>query len=127
MESWILPITLLPGIGLLIMSTSNLVIALSEEIDHLEHRHRERMPLTEKKINQLDLINKALVGLYISAGVFTLSGILLGIYPEQEFTKWLLGFGVLIVFLSLVLLIIYSFRSVNIRRIQYKENIKNYE
>ena len=122
-ESWILPITLLPGIGLLIMSTSNLVVALSEEIDHLEHQHQKMTPLIELKINQLDLLNKALVGFYISAGIFTLSGIIMGIYSEQRFIKWILGVGVLIVFISLLLLIIYSFRSVKIRRNQFKENI----
>ena len=124
MDSWIVPITLLPGIGLLIMSTSNLVVSLSEEIDHLEHRHLKMIPIIELKINQLDLLNKALVGLYISAGLFTLGGMIMGIYPEEQFVKWLLGVGVLIVFISLVLLIIYSFRSVKIRRIQFEENIE---
>jgi hypothetical protein len=125
MESWILPITLLPGIGLLIMSTSNLVVALFEEIDPLEHKHQKMTPLIGLKINQLDLLNKALVGLYISAGIFTLSGIILGIYPEAQFIKWILGIGILIVFISLLLLIIYSFRSVRIRRNQFVENIDN--
>ena len=82
------------------------------------------IPIIELKINQLDLLNKALVGLYISAGLFTLGGMIMGIYPEEQFVKWLLGVGVLIVFISLVLLIIYSFRSVKIRRIQFEENIE---
>lgn len=99
------------------------MVALSEEIDHLEHQHQKMTPLIELKINQLDLLNKALVGFYISAGIFTLSGIIMGIYSEQQFIKWILGVGVLIVFISLLLLIIYSFRSVKIRRNQFKENI----
>jgi hypothetical protein len=122
-ESWILPITPLPGIGLLIMSTSNIVVALSEEIDHIEHQHQKMTPLIELKINQLDLHNKALLGLYISAGTFTLTGIIMGIYSDQQFIKWILGVEVLIVFISLLLLIIYSFKSVKIRRNQFKENI----
>jgi len=35
MEKWYLPITILPGIGLLIISTSNLTVSLNEEMEEL--------------------------------------------------------------------------------------------
>ena len=47
----------------------------------------------------------------------------MGFYTDEKYIRWLLGIGVLIVFVSLLLLIIYSFRSVRIRRKQFEENI----
>lgn len=123
MESWIFPITMLPGVGLLIMSTTNLINSLSEEIDHLHHNHKSNTDLIFKKINQLDLLNKALVGFYISAGSFTLAGITLGlikiIHISESAGFVIIAGGVLLIFISLILLIIYSFRSVKIRKTQF--------
>lgn len=35
MENWYLPITIVPGVGLLILSTSNLMVILSDELNGL--------------------------------------------------------------------------------------------
>ncbi len=123
MDSWIFPITILPGAGLLIMSTTNLIHSLSEEIDHLHHHHDNNTELIFKKINQLDLLNKALVGFYVSAGAFTLAGIMLGLIKIINISEpigfLIIGGGVLLIFISLILLTIYSFRSVKIRKSQF--------
>lgn len=123
MNSWIFPITLLPGIGFLIASKVCQVIALYSEINHLSHSHENHRDIVTKKISQLALRIQALVGLYESAGAFVLSGILLGLITLLLLLDIpgyiVLGGGVLYVFIALVMLIIYSTRSIRIRKAQF--------
>ena len=123
MNSWIFPITLLPGIGFLIASKVCQVIALYSEINHLSHSHENHRDIVTKKISQLALRIQALVGLYESAGAFVLSGILLGLITLlllMDIPGYIvLGGGVLYVFIALVMLIIYSTRSIRIRKAQF--------
>ena len=123
MNSWIFPITLLPGIGFLIASKVCQVIALYSEINHLSHSHENHRDIVTKKIGQLALRIQALVGLYESAGAFVLSGILLGLITLlllMDIPGYIvLGGGVLYVFIALVMLIIYSTRSIRIRKAQF--------
>ncbi len=129
METWIFPITMLPGVGLLILSTSTFVTSLSEEIDHLSHHDENLQELIKLKIHQLGLINKALVGLYLCAGFFSLAGLFMGITEfidtNRQFHIIILGLGVLFLILSLVILVIFSSRSVKIRKRQFNESIKS--
>ena len=123
MNSWIFPITLLAGIGFLIASKVCQVIALYSEINHLSHSHENHRDIVTKKISQLALRIQALVGLYESAGAFVLSGILLGLITLlllMDIPGYIvLGGGVLYVFIALVMLIIYSTRSIRIRKAQF--------
>ena len=123
MNSWIFHITLLPGIGFLIASKVCQVIALYAEINHLSHSHENHRDIVTKKIGQLALRIQALVGLYESAGAFVLSGILLGLITLlllMDIPGYIvLGGGVLYVFIALVMLIIYSTRSIRIRKAQF--------
>ncbi len=123
MNSWIFPITLLAGIGFLIASKVCQVIALYAEINHLSHSHENHRDIVTKKISQLALRIQALVGLYESAGAFVLSGILLGLITLlllMDIPGYIvLGGGVLYVFIALVMLIIYSTRSIRIRKAQF--------
>ena len=48
---WYIPITILPGIGLLILSTSNFLIALNNEIKELNNdKEKYQSIVTEKKL-----------------------------------------------------------------------------
>ena len=53
MDNWYIPITIIPGIGLLILSTSNLMVALSTEINTLIHNTDENDVIINKKLIQL--------------------------------------------------------------------------
>lgn len=123
MNSWIFPITLLPGIGFLIASKVCQVIALYSEINHLSHSHENHRDIVTKKISLLALRIQALVGFYESAEAFILSGILLGLITLlllMDIPGYIvLGGGVLYVFIALVMLIIYSTRSIRIRKAQF--------
>lgn len=126
MEHWYLPITILPGIGLLILSTSNQLIALSNEISERLKMKICNDGISQRKLKQLKLLNKGLVGLYIGAGIMVASGILSGLQNFYHFSNTLgiitMILGVLSVFISISFLIVYSLRAVKIRQDQYKES-----
>ena len=126
MEHWYLPITILPGIGLLILSTSNQLIALSNEISERLKLEICNDQISQRKLKQLKLLNKGMVGLYIGAGAMVASGILSGLQNFYEFSNTfgliIMLLGVLSVFISISFLIVYSLRAVKIRQDQYKES-----
>ena len=124
---WYLPITILPGVGMLILSTVNQMMSLSSEIgnyvskpcDEFEHR------IADRKIKQLGLITRASALLYLSAGAYVLSGIFGGILMEDssnQLPNYILYIGTFFVFGALTLLIIYAFRAVSIRRVQFQNS-----
>ena len=78
MYEWYVPITILPGIGLLIISTSILLINLTNEISILlRSENRDDLQLAQEKLKQLNLLNLAMVGFYFSSATFVNSGILM--------------------------------------------------
>lgn len=126
MENWYLPITILPGIGLLILSTSNLLIALSSEIADRLKLDESNNIITQRKLRQLNFLNKGLVGLYIGAGSMVISGILSGIQNFYHFSQTVSFFtmltGVISIFISISYLIVYSLRAVRIRQDQFNKS-----
>lgn len=126
MENWYVPITILPGIGLLILSTSNQLIALSNEIAERIQLKKCNDSITTRKLKQLHLLNKGLVGLYIGAATLVAAGILFGIQNfyniSQNIGITLMLIGVLSTFISISYLIRYSIRAVKIRQDQFNES-----
>ncbi|NAS31319.1 hypothetical protein GTQ40_10080 [Flavobacteriaceae bacterium R38] len=126
MNNWYIPITILPGIALLILSTSNILIALSNEIAERIKQHIDPT-LTKRKLRQLNLLTKGLVGLYIGAGSMVIAGIMSGIQNYIAITEDLATFFMLIgtisLFVSIGFLITFSFRAVKIRQDQFNESI----
>jgi len=122
MEEWYVPITILPGICLLILSTSNIMIDLSREIKLLI-KDTGSAKLIERKLQQLKLINMAMVFLYLSVGSFVISALLLGVGTNTgvaiEAATYMLFLGILFAMLALASLILYSFRAVRLRQDQY--------
>ncbi len=123
MQEWYIPITILPGICLLILSTSNIMIDLSSELKSLIRESVERSKLIERKLKQLKLINRAMVLLYLSIGSFIVSALLSGLSVGSGFNFklniYVLFLGIALAFLALISLVIYSFRAVKLRQDQY--------
>ena len=129
MENWIFPLTILPGIGLLIMSSTNWSVAITGEINQLLNDDQCNMTLLQKKIQQLGLVNRALVALYLCASLCALSGFMAGIMQYQmENTQLvatsLLCIGMIFLLIATVMLIIYAFRATNIKRQQFLDQLK---
>ncbi len=129
MDNWVIPLTLLPGIGMIIMSTSHLSTATSDEINQLFRDKTCDASLIKKKISQLLLLNLAKVGLYISIAVFSVSGLVEAIFTLQSamidgsLRTILLIIGVSTLVLATLLLIIFSVRKVKIKRDQFLNRI----
>ncbi len=124
MEKWYIPVTFLPGIGLLILSTSNIISGLSTEIAILIEKHE---PTFEKiiklKIKQLKLLTNSLTALYITAASFVLAGGLGFLVKDfkSDMPQYTLYIGVISTFIALFLLIIYAYRAVSIKQQQFND------
>ncbi|GAA4275851.1 DUF2721 domain-containing protein [Aquimarina mytili] len=126
MENWYVPITIVPGIGLLILSTSNLLVALSTEIKSLIADTNSEQ-LIERKLKQLKLLNNAMVFLYISVACFVISGLVSGLFistgAKFNSSIYITITGIIFALLGLIALIIYSFKAVKIRQDQFQNTL----
>ncbi len=131
MENWIIPLTLLPGIGMIIMSTSHLSTATSDEINQLFKEESCDKALIQKKISQLFYLNIAKVLLYISVAVFSVSGLIEAIFTLQStmhdntLRLILLITGVASLVIATFFLILFSIRKVKIKRTQFLNRINS--
>lgn len=130
MTEWYIPITILPGVGLLIMSTSNILNMLSGELSALiKDECNNLRDIIEQKIFQLGLITKSLVGFYVSSACFVLAGLIGGLSSSIEGSFgsgifMLMIIGTVCVLVSLVFLTIYAFRAVQIKKNQFERSLK---
>lgn len=129
MENWVIPLTLLPGIGMIIMSTSHLSTATSDEINQLFRDDSCDKELIQKKISQLFLLNLAKVLLYVSIAVFSIAGLIEAIFTLQSTMHdstlriILLIIGVATLVIATFILILFSTRKVKIKRNQFLKRI----
>ncbi len=128
MNEWYFPITLLPGVGLLIMSTSSLSMGLSNELAELLNRSDSNHEIIRKKIFQLSRLNRALTAFYISCAALVISGLINGIYDAPsswapKISEILLFFSIICILLALTQLMIYAAKAVSIKRTQYEERL----
>ena len=71
MTLWLTPLILLPGVALLIMSTSMRFNRLHDEVHDLLDAHHEAHPTTKKNLLlRARLFRNALVSLYVCVGLF---------------------------------------------------------
>jgi hypothetical protein len=125
---WYLPITVLPGIALIILSTTNLWVSLSEEIERLESIYKDEMKgIINRKIRQLSLLNIAMMMEYLSALLMVFAGMVSGwiqiIASEntaEKWTIWLTIVSVVALSIALVLLVNYSIKALAIRKKQFE-------
>lgn len=125
MENWYLPITIVPGIGLLILSTSNLMVTLSNELNGLITEGCKDEPIIIRKLTQLKTLNRAMVFFYIAVACLAISGLIGGLelsFIEKSAT-YISIIGIVIMLFGLFSLIKYSYRAVSIRQDQFKTRI----
>ncbi|OUS03580.1 hypothetical protein A9Q86_01325 [Flavobacteriales bacterium 33_180_T64] len=125
--NWYLPITIIPGLGMLILSTTSQMMTLSSEIGGLLsnkcslYQHK----VSERKIKQLGLLTRASALLYLATGFYVLSGILAVIFETEAIfsvPSIALYIGTVLVFVAISLLILYAFKAVKIRKDQFESN-----
>ena len=114
---WIIPITVLPGIALIVMSTSNILLHLNTEVTLLNKEKEKYREIIRLKLIQMRRLNWSLVLLYIGILIFLVSGVLGAITdPENIYTVFSMVAGVVVLIMAIVLLIIFGFKSINIRK-----------
>lgn len=123
MENWYLPITIVPGLGLLILSTSNLMVTLSNEISMMIDHSKEKAMITRKLV-QLKLLNMAMVFFYVSVALLLVSAVLNGLYTIEKTSLYISVLAIISALVGLFSLVIYSFRAVTIRQNQFKNKIE---
>lgn len=112
---WYVPITILPGVGLFILSTTNLLIALNNEIIDLKPQE-DCTEIIVLKIGQLKKLSVVLVGLYLAGFAFLCAGIAAALWSEVKNLSFIfLVSGVIAKAISIFILIIYAFNAVKIR------------
>ena len=129
MINWIFPLTILPGICMMILSTTHWASAMATEIDHLLHHEVCNVSLVKRKIRQLEILHLALVLFYISAAACALGGFVGSIWHEQEISDQVVvavsfSLGMATLLGGAILLIIYAARAVRIKRDQFLDRIK---
>lgn len=120
MEHWYIPMTLIPGLSLLILSTSNLMITLSNELDTLIENHSREHSIILRKMEQLKALNLAMVYFYVAVACLAIAGVIGGlqILAVKNSGKYVSVLGIIIMLLGLVTLIRYSYKAVSIRQDQ---------
>jgi len=112
---WYGPLTILPAVGLIIMSTTNFIIALNEEIILLQNDKEKLNTIIILKVKQLRRLGIANGFLYGSALLFLVAGITKVLTQVDSLFNYTLLFGVLLTTVALVFLFIHAIKSVSIR------------
>lgn len=121
MDNWYLPITIIPGIGLLILSTSNLMITLSNEIANLTKDETASESIISRKLIQLKTLNRAMVFFYITVAFLAITAVLGGmqISAIKKGLTYISTIGIVIMLAGIFSLIKYSYKAVSIRQDQF--------
>ncbi|WP_435624895.1 hypothetical protein [Flagellimonas sp.] len=121
---WYIPITIVPAVGLIILSTSNLLIALSTEIKELIKGNNTTERLIQTKLKQLKRLSWAMIFLYVSVASFVISGLIGGIYQSghkmvSDVSIYIVVLGIFMALAALFILIAYALSALKIRQNQF--------
>ncbi len=117
---WYGPLTVLPAIGLIIMSTGNFIVALNNEIVEMEMSEKPNEQIIVLKLAQLKRLGIANASLYASCLFFMIAGLSNAIFSSENAQKYFMVIGVLLTTLALTFLFIHSFKAVIIRHKRLK-------
>lgn len=113
---WYFPITIIPGVALLILSTVNLILGLNGELSQLAEESSRFEIIIELKIKQLKRISRAVFWFYMGIFLFLLSGMGAALTDLSEgWLQFILLAGVLSTTLAIGYLLVFSIKAVRIR------------
>lgn len=122
---WYLPITILPGLGMLIFSTPSQMMTISTEVGEILSTKCSAFQhnIADMKIKQIQRLTYASTLLYFAAGAYVLSGIVGALVPSYTAAAHItLVTGTVALLIALCLLVLYSFRTIRIRKLQFDHN-----
>lgn len=115
---WIAPLTILPAIGLIILSTSNFIVALNNEIYNLqidESRKKILDTIIQAKLKQLTRLGFANAFLYAAALCLLLSSLVRIFFERAYVFQSVMVFSTVLITAALVFLFIHSLKAIQIR------------
>ena len=112
---WYAPLTILPAIGMIILSTSNFLVSLNNEIYQLEKDTNVNGWIINQKLKQLRRLGIANALLYSSALFFMFSALSKAIYNIDTWFKYLMIAAVFFVTIALIFLFIHSILAIKTR------------
>ena len=112
---WYGPLTVLPAIGLLIMSTTNFIVSLNSEIVDLEKQESPKKEIILLKLAQLKRLGFANASFYAASLLFLFAGLSKGLLDQNRLFDLFMLLGVLATTVGLTFLFIHSLKSVKIR------------
>lgn len=104
MISWATPLLVLPGVGLLVMSTSTRFARLHDELHHHLHAMACSSRTVERLILRARLFRNTLLALYAAVSFLSMSGLAGGIEAPVALSSTLLGLGVMLLVVASFLL-----------------------
>ncbi len=88
-ELWLTPLIMLPGVALLIVSTSARYVQVHGEFHHIMETHTDAVSCSfQNLLKRSALLRDALVGLYVSVALFSMASLLGGLarlWDKQAF------------------------------------------
>jgi len=113
---WYGPLTVLPAIGLLILSTARFIVSLNSEIFSLQQENTKNKEIILSKLRQLKKLGIANSFLYASALLFLLAGMLKALTSSDMGFYIIMFTGLLTTTIGLSFLFIHSLKSTQIRQ-----------
>ncbi len=113
---WYGPLTILPAVALIILSTSGFIIELNKEISVMEKEKNSDTGIIKLKIKQLKRLGTANGFLYGSALIFLVAGIIKMLFASEALFLFIMLLGVVAITIALTFLFIHSVKSIHIRQ-----------
>lgn len=117
---WYTPITILPALGLLVLSTSNFIVSLNNEIAQMKDADPQYQRIVILKLKQLKRLGIANTFLYGSILLFLVAGLSNAFVPHPGFAKTLMVVGVMATAVALVFLFVHALKAVAIRQEHFR-------
>lgn len=111
---WYGPLTILPAIGLIILSTANFLVSLNNEIYQLQ-KDKKNQWVIQEKLKQLKRLGSANALLYVSALFFLLSALSKALFVGNILFKTLMITATVTTTGALTVLFIHSLKAISIR------------
>jgi cation transport ATPase len=113
---WYIPLTILPAIGMIILSTTNFIISLNTEISNLELEEQLNTHIIVQKVDQLKRLGIANAFLYSSGLLFMFSSLSKAFFQKELIYELLMVLAAIMATFALVYLFIHSIKSIQIRQ-----------
>ena len=117
---WYAPLTVMPAIGLIILSTSNFIVALNNELVEMEMSDTPNEVVIELKLAQLKRLGIANSSLYGALLCFLVAGLSSALFSGPSFPKYSMVGGVVLTTFALIFLFIHALKAVRIRHKRFK-------